>query len=834
MRYVGYTLVGLGLVFLAALVVGTQGGVSADAERRSVDEDCHDETSFAWPCTPTPEPATATPCPTGGGGTKSVCDNPTPRPTSTSVPPTATSIPDTATPEPDTPTPRPRPRPTGSISASRTTIATGQTTVISVSNVRPSSAQVSLRVPAGMKTGSSCDDTPSERATTKAIAPFSQTLFGCTNGTHRVELRAHGFSGAIASINITVADRTPTPTPVPPTATPTPTPEPATATPTPTPTPVTPTPTATSESEEEEGEEGEEGGEEGGEEDEETPTPTPTTPTATPTPIPAGSISVSPTSVRLGETVVVTVSGITPPGLEHGLQFTHFSFGSNCAGAGGRSPTNPPPIALTVTLRACTEGTGSVTLVAVDPVKVLDRITVTILPRLPLPSTPELSGSVTSTNATLSWSGITGAARYEVRYRVKGQSSWTIRPAFTAPTTIPGLTANKTYEIKARAYGDGEIRRSEWSNLSDTLLVTTGPAPDVTGLKIVSATTNGVTLSWNASGAADYAVRYRSGTGAWQAVQIGSATTTYEVTGLAKETAYDFGVRSVGVANVHAYSALGEWSSSVSGATLPPPPAPSDFAAETDGQHGVKTTWEAAQGVSFYRVEFRRVPDGEWLVFTKELDGEASSWENDSLPCHTEHEYRVTALGDGQTYAPVWGATSVTDSAKTNKCSKTFETDRRHHVIGVHINIRAKHTWTVSYINGERHYSFESHQNSAWLHNYITHTKTHTVATVTNTNTEVFIIDKRDEDPDEDPDATFKILGAQWGPDFLQEHDAYHWGGIKTFTEGPGSPSTSYSAEHTTAYAEVRYVLLLCPGANTSCNVSEGKRSTETYRLDLW
>ena len=384
MRYVGYTLVGLGLVFLAALVVGTQGGVSADAERRSVDEDCHDETSFAWPCTPTPEPATPTPepatptpepatptpCPTGGGGLKSVCDKPKPKPTSTSVPPTATSIPDTPTPEPDTPTPRPRPRPTGSISASRTTIATGQTTVVRVSNVRPSSAHVSLRIPAGMKTGSSCDDTPGERARPRAIAPFSQTLFGCTNGTHRVELRAHGFSGAIASVSITVADRTPTPTPVPPTATPTPTPEPATATPTPTPTPVTPTPTATSESEEggeegeeeggeeEGGEEGEEeggeeeGGEEGGEEDEETPTPTPTTPTATPTPVPAGTISASPTVVRLGETTVITVSGITPPGLAYGLQYTHFAFDSHCGGAGGRSSTNPGPIALTLTLRA--------------------------------------------------------------------------------------------------------------------------------------------------------------------------------------------------------------------------------------------------------------------------------------------------------------------------------------------------------------------------------------------------------------------------------------------------------------------------------------------------
>ena len=477
------------------------------------------------------------------------------------------------------------------------------------------------------------------------------------------------------------------------------------------------------------------------------------------------------------------------------------------------------------------------TLVAVDPVvKVLDRVSVTILPRLPLPSTPELSGSVTSTNATISWSGITGAARYEVRYRVKGQSSWTIRPAFTAPTTIPGLTANKTYEIKARAYGDGQVRRSEWSNLSDTLLVTTGPAPDVTGLKIVSATTNGVTLSWNASGAADYAVRYRSGAGAWQAVQIGSATTTYEVTGLAKETAYDFGVRSVGVANVHAYSALGEWSSSVSGATLPPPPAPSDFAAESDGQHGIRLTWEAAQGVSSYRVESKRIPDGEWQVSVKELDGAASSWENYSFPCHTEYEHRITPFGDGQTRASVWGTTSFVDSAKTNLCSKSIETDRSGGI--VNLTIKAKHTWSVSYIDGKRHHSFVSHRNSVWLNNLTSHTGAgRKIGSVTNANTKVFIIDNRDDnDPNEDPTPAFTILGAQWGPEMQTIEDAYHFGGVKTFTEGPGSPNVAHPAEHTTAYAEVRYVFQLCSSSVPSCpaNTPGNISITETYRLELW
>ena len=116
---------------------------------------------------------------------------------------------------------------------------------------------------------------------------------------------------------------------------------------------------------------------------------------------------------------------------------------------------------------------------------------------------------------------------------------------------MPGLTANKTYEIKARAYGDGEIRRSEWSNLSDTLLVTTGPAPDVTGVKVLTVGTDSMTLQWDTNGAPDHSVRYKSGEGAWQAVQVGNATTTHEVTGLAKETAYNFGVRSEGVASSH-------------------------------------------------------------------------------------------------------------------------------------------------------------------------------------------------------------------------------------------------------------------------------------------
>ena len=231
------------------------------------------------------------------------------------------------------------------------------------------------------------------------------------------------------------------------------------------------------------------------------------------------------------------------------------------------------------------------------------------------------------------------------------------------------------------------------------------------------------------------------------------------------------------------------------------------------------------------------MPDGEWTTF--EAYGAASPLDDYSQLCHTEYEFRISAFGDGQTYANVWGPTSFVESAKTHKCSKSLSTNYRGPIgifPGGHVEIRAKHTWTVTYIDGKRYHSFQSHQNSVWVNNVTSiEGAGKFVGTVSNANTKVFIIDTR-EDSDDKPSPAITILGAQWGPDFLQEDDAYHVGGIRAFDEGPGSPSALHSAEHTTAYAEIRYVIQLCAKPTTNCLGIKGgdPAVTDTFRLDLW
>ncbi len=162
------------------------------------------------------------------------------------------------------------------------------------------------------------------------------------------------------------------------------------------------------------------------------------------------------------------------------------------------------------------------------------------------------------TEVTLSWNKVDKANKYEVAYRKKGASNWTVYYNTLGLTTITviGLLADTTYDFRVTAISDGV--RSEGAELSKvkTLAPTPTPTPKPTptpfvpqkptNLRKMKEGQTEITLTWNRVDKANkYEVAYKkNGASNWTIYKaISSLTVT--VTGLLSDTTYDFRVTAI-------------------------------------------------------------------------------------------------------------------------------------------------------------------------------------------------------------------------------------------------------------------------------------------------
>ena len=79
-------------------------------------------------------------------------------------------------------------------------------------------------------------------------------------------------------------------------------------------------------------------------------------------------------------------------------------------------------------------------------------------------SKPKISTRTADNKITVSWKKISGAAKYQVAYKIKGADSWTYKYTTNLKYTIKGKY-NKTYRIKVRAVKGSS--RSSWSRITE-------------------------------------------------------------------------------------------------------------------------------------------------------------------------------------------------------------------------------------------------------------------------------------------------------------------------------------------------------------------------------
>ena len=102
------------------------------------------------------------------------------------------------------------------------------------------------------------------------------------------------------------------------------------------------------------------------------------------------------------------------------------------------------------------------------------------MPVVDAPATPTKTGA-TSSSITVSWAAVTGAAKYQVRYKT-GTNDWnTVEVAAGTRYKAEMLDATTTYRFEVSAYGDGTTFRTDWGAWSMHLDAATNAAPTVSG-----------------------------------------------------------------------------------------------------------------------------------------------------------------------------------------------------------------------------------------------------------------------------------------------------------------------------------------------------------------
>lgn len=224
------------------------------------------------------------------------------------------------------------------------------------------------------------------------------------------------------------------------------------------------------------------------------------------------------------------------------------------------------------------------------------------------------STGVTMTEATISWSAVTGADSFNYRYRTNGSGTWT--EANTTGTSAPlsGLTANTEYEYQVQTLCTDATSDYSASSTFTTLPDGVDPCDVPGGLSATSITTSEATLSWSsATGANSYNYRYRTdGSGVW--TEANTSGTSAVISGLTEGTTYEYQVESVCTNATSGYSASSTFTTETSGGgTTPCTEAPQNFVANTTSTTA-DLSWTEVEGAILYQWRYRST--GDWITGT--------------------------------------------------------------------------------------------------------------------------------------------------------------------------------------------------------------------------
>ena len=254
--------------------------------------------------------------------------------------------------------------------------------------------------------------------------------------------------------------------------------------------------------------------------------------------------------------------------------------------------------------------------------------------------TPKLTDvSNETTGVKITWGAVSGAEKYRVYYKT-GSGSWTALADVTGTSyTWTGAKSGTNYSFTVQCISsDGKSTTSDYDNTGKS--ITYIAAPQISAL---TSETTGVKITWGAvSGAENYRVYYKTGSGSWMKI-ADVAGTSYTWTGAKSGTNYSFTVRCVSSDGKITTSGFDSNGKSITYAT--PELKTPVLTAVSNETTGVKITWGAVSGAEKYRVYYK-TGSGSW---TKIADVAGTSYTWTGAKSGTKYTFTVRCVSsDGK------------------------------------------------------------------------------------------------------------------------------------------------------------------------------------------
>jgi beta-glucanase (GH16 family) len=244
---------------------------------------------------------------------------------------------------------------------------------------------------------------------------------------------------------------------------------------------------------------------------------------------------------------------------------------------------------------------------------------------------------------------MSGTTTYQVRYRVKGSTTWINygQPITDLTEVISGLKPNTTYEMEVVA------TNPQGAVASNIVTFTTGSSvpPSAPGLPIASGiSTTSLVLNWPASSSGAQPILYQPqfrvhNTGSFINVGLQSLSQSVTVTGLSASTSYDFQVVATN-SNGSATSATLTVSTAAIGTA---PSSPSSLRATNVTASGLTLSWVGSTGTPpiTYQPRYRLAGTTNFATFGPAISG--TTVNITGLAASTNYEFRVDAVNSVST-----------------------------------------------------------------------------------------------------------------------------------------------------------------------------------------
>jgi hypothetical protein len=208
-------------------------------------------------------------------------------------------------------------------------------------------------------------------------------------------------------------------------------------------------------------------------------------------------------------------------------------------------------------------------------------------------------------NVPLTWTAVSGAVSYDIRFRQVGTPTWTSFAATNLSRILVGLLSSTTYEFQGKVRCSSNTASGLWG----TLGTFTTPAPLVvctspSSVSVSAITATSANFSWTAMSTptTSYMLRYRAvGATTWQ--NCGVTTNSKAIGGLTSGTSYEAQVASY-CSSINAY---GAFTSSATFTTVSAPTcaAPTNFAYVSSTGSTATVSWTNSTGPTTYVVSVR-------------------------------------------------------------------------------------------------------------------------------------------------------------------------------------------------------------------------------------